>query len=203
MLLGEIQHETSQLIMSVIRGTKTVDSAALKLAGVICDSSNGLGYIHCPDRLRQGFSTIDEWNKAKGLGHIRIIMEELVFSSEQLCWADNGGPWINLLDCLFSLELGTRPLRGVIRASVGRRYMDQIVHLHLHAQLGNLLGDSHIHIFKGIVLLKAHVGEFVNLNGLVTLVRFRDEVDNDVGICDNLLHRVYILGAVENKASMP
>ena len=90
----------------------------------------------------------------------------------------------------------------MILPGIRRRDMDQVVHLHLHTQFGDLLGNPYINIFKGEVCLESNVWKFVCLNRLVRLVRLGDQVNYHISIGNHLSHRVDVSRTVKDEASM-
>mmetsp|Transcript_13971 Transcript_13971/g.22487 ORF Transcript_13971/g.22487 Transcript_13971/m.22487 type:complete len:209 (-) Transcript_13971:352-978(-) len=199
---GKIQNELGQFFVSVVRRSKAVDGATFELRRIIRNAGDRLGDVDCPHRLGQSRSIFNHWNDTIDLGHVGKVMQELVFCTEQLRGADNGGPRIDFSNRLFSEILCPGPFRGMIGRCRRGRHMNKMIDLHLHTKFGDLLGNSHIDIFDGEIRLPTNVRELAGLNRLTSGMNLGNEIDDNVCIGNHLLHGIDISGTVEDKSSV-
>mmetsp|Transcript_4856 Transcript_4856/g.11591 ORF Transcript_4856/g.11591 Transcript_4856/m.11591 type:complete len:234 (+) Transcript_4856:478-1179(+) len=82
------------------------------------------------------------------------------------------------------------------------RNVDEVINLHLHAQFGNLFRNAYIDILERVIGLPTNVRKRAGLNRLSRGMCFRDEIDNDVCVANNLSHRIHVFGTVEDKSGM-
>mmetsp|Transcript_12324 Transcript_12324/g.29333 ORF Transcript_12324/g.29333 Transcript_12324/m.29333 type:complete len:217 (+) Transcript_12324:488-1138(+) len=188
--------------MSVIRWTKKVKCASCEFLWIIRDSVNSLCNIDNPHWLGEGLSLLGDRNHSVHLGHVGKEVKELIFCSKELCGTNNGGPWVNLADGLFSRVFGSDPFRWVIGVETGSGNMNQVIHLHFHTKFGNLTSDSNIDIFKRIVLLHSNIWETGCLDGLMGFIMLGNHVDDDIGITNHVSHGIDIASTVKAETSV-
>lgn len=200
LLAGDVVHELGQLLVGEILRTEAVDGLALVLLGFVDDLGDGVGDVGHVHGLGEGMSTIDEGDDGEPSGDVGEPVEESVLGAKELGRSDDGGPRIGLADGLLPGVLGPGPLGLGVRGGGQAGHVDEIVHLHLGAQLGDGPGDVDVALLEGVVGLVLQKGELVLVGQGLGLVVLADEVDDDVGVGDDLGHGIAVAGAVEDEA---
>ena len=200
LLAGDVVDELGQLLVGEILGTEAVDGLALVLLGFVDDLGDGVGDVGHVHGLGEGVSAIDEGDDGEPSGDVGEPVEEPVLGPKELGRSDDGGPRIGLSDGLLSGVLGPGPLGLGVRGGRQARHVDEVVHLHLGTQLGDGPGDVDVALLEGEVGLVLQEGELVLVGQGLGLVVLADEVDDDVGVGDDLGHGIAVAGAVEDEA---
>mmetsp|Transcript_20319 Transcript_20319/g.47751 ORF Transcript_20319/g.47751 Transcript_20319/m.47751 type:complete len:328 (+) Transcript_20319:341-1324(+) len=201
-LLGKIQNELPEFLVGVVRWTKTVNGATLELPGGIGDAGDSLRNIGGPNGLGEHRTVSEDRNHLVHFRHVGKIMEEFVLRSKELGGTNNRRPRIYFTDSLLSEPLGAGPFGGMVFGHTESRYVNEVVNLHLEAQFRNLFRDPYIDILEGKIGLPTNEREFFGLNRLAGCMGFRDEIDHNVGVTDDLPHGIHVFRGVENKSGV-
>mmetsp|Transcript_29805 Transcript_29805/g.88471 ORF Transcript_29805/g.88471 Transcript_29805/m.88471 type:complete len:234 (+) Transcript_29805:577-1278(+) len=119
-------------------------------------------------------------------------VEELILWPEELGRPDDCSPGEGLFDSLLSLKLRTRPFRFRFGVSGERRDVNEIVHLHLRAQLGDGSRYVDIALFECEVRLHVDVGKRLLRGRSLSLIVLANHVDDNVSISNNFSHRIAV-----------
>mmetsp|Transcript_2451 Transcript_2451/g.4580 ORF Transcript_2451/g.4580 Transcript_2451/m.4580 type:complete len:265 (+) Transcript_2451:377-1171(+) len=171
LLPRDIVHESRQLGIRVILRTKDIDTTSLEFFGVVNDAIDRLRHIVHPHRLCQGMPSIHEGHNGESLRHDGKPIEEHVLVSEHLRGTDDGGPGIGLQDRLLALVFGAGPLAGGVGVGGRAAHVDQIVHLHFRAELGDCFGNFDVCLGHARGHFVVQIGEFLSvLEGLGVVI---------------------------------
>mmetsp|Transcript_30949 Transcript_30949/g.66912 ORF Transcript_30949/g.66912 Transcript_30949/m.66912 type:complete len:307 (-) Transcript_30949:637-1557(-) len=192
-----IVDELGELLVGVILRSEDVDATSLELVRIIDDAIDRLGDVVDPYGLGEGVSSVDEGHDGESRGHVGVPVEELVLVAEHLRGADDGGPGVGLQDGLFALVLGPGPLAGGVGVGGGAADVDEVIHLHFLAEFGDGLGDGDVGLGQAGVYLVMEVGELVRVLEGLGVVVLADEVDDDVGVGNEVGHGLAIAAGVE------
>ena len=200
LLAGDVVHELSQLLVGEVLGSEAVDRPALVLLRLVHDLGDGVGDVGHVHGLGEGVAAVDEGDDGEPAGDVGEPVEEAVLGPEELGRPDDGGPRVGLADGLLPGVLGPGPLGLGVRGGRQARHVDEVVHLHLRAELGYGPGDVDVALLEGVVGLVLQKRELVLVGQGLGLVVLADEVDDDVGVGDDLGHGVAVAGRVEDEA---
>lgn len=108
----------------------------------------------------------------------------------------DGRPGVHTEHGLLALKLGPRPLARRVGVGSGAAHVDQVVHLHLEAELGDGPGNVDVGLphARGHLVIKE--GELVGVLEGLGVVVLPDEVHDDVGVGDDIRHGLLVAAGV-------
>ena len=196
LLARNVVHELGQLTVGEIAGAEAVDGPALELFGLVDDAGDDVrdvGHVH---RLGEGVAAVDHWDEGGPGGRVGEKVQKPVLRAEELGGTNDSHPGVRFPDGHLPLKLGPRPLGLGVGGGGKGGDVDEVVHLELRAELGDLAGDVDVGLLEGEVGLRSDERELVGGGEALGLVVLSDQVDDDVGVGDDLGHGVAVVGAV-------
>mmetsp|Transcript_44173 Transcript_44173/g.86681 ORF Transcript_44173/g.86681 Transcript_44173/m.86681 type:complete len:216 (-) Transcript_44173:400-1047(-) len=183
-LFGDIYHELENFSVGEVLAPETVDRAPLELVGLLHNLSDCLRNIPHVHRLEQRPAVVDHRHEGAAPGDAREPVEEAVLRSKKLGRSQDGGPRIGLFDRILAVKLGPGPSRLGVFLRGEARDVDQIIHLHLGAELGNGAGNIHVRLLVAVV---SFVEKRRELSGGICgeglgFVVFPHEINDHVGV---------------------